>query len=697
MWRTVPRRPRAHGALVAIAALALVHTGAGPGKKIKEGLPPKVQETVGDIAYVVSRGEMKVEGVGLVVGLDNTGVDPPSTWHRKQLVDEMSKAGVEKAEKLLTNPQVSMVIVRLTIPVGVGPKDRLDVQVEVPPACGTTSLAGGYLLTTRLRELLLAGGSPKESFDVAFAQGPVMIGTPAKPNDPKVGRVLGGGKVKKDHPYTLVVRENRESFRTSKMLETVVNERFHEFEHGQQKGVATAKTPSFLVLKVPPHYHENQEHFFRVVQLLPMINTPELRSRRSEVWAKELLDPTTAGVAAMKLEGLGAPSIEPLKIGLNNPNAQVRFFCAESLAYLNDTAGVDALGDTAIHNKDFRVYALAALAALDQPASHLKLRKLMDEPEIELRYGAFNALRTLDPHDPFLGLVRVIDEPKKETEDDDEPSDSMAVAITNSSHKRNARRTDPFGLYVVDSDGPPLIHISRSRRSEIVVFGREQKLLPPIVLDTGSIFLNAAESDDKLELSKIVPSRYGDSDVKMTTSLELAEVVRKTASLGATYPQIVAVLEKAKRQRNLAGDLVVDAVPVSNRVYLQAVLGKDTTAKRDDSLKRASGESSRPGRRWLFGLFGRNTDSPSKDDPSEISSKDASSKPIQKTSSTANTASPPNSTDVVDQDTSDNAKKGADSADETTAKKDDAVQKATGEDASPPRRRLFDFFRRDDD
>ena len=235
---------------------------------------------------MVSRGEMKVEGVGLVVGLDNTGVDPPSTWHRKQLVDEMSKAGVEKAEKLLTNPQVSMVIVRLTIPVGVGPKDRLDVQVEVPPACGTTSLAGGYLLTTRLREVLLAGGSPKESFDIALAQGPVMIGTPAKPNDPKVGRVLGGGKVKKEHPFTLVIKENRESFRTSKMLEKVVNERFHEFEHGQQTGVATAKTPSFLVLKVPALYHQNQEHYFRVVQLLPMIDSPELRTRRSATWSK---------------------------------------------------------------------------------------------------------------------------------------------------------------------------------------------------------------------------------------------------------------------------------------------------------------------------------------------------------------------------------------------------------------------------
>ena len=86
---------------------------------------------------------------------------------------------------------------------------------------------------------------------MAYAQGPVMIGTPAKPNDPKIGRVLGGGKVKKEHPFTLVIKENRESFRTSKMLETVVNERFHEFENGHQKGVATAKTPSYLDAQGP--------------------------------------------------------------------------------------------------------------------------------------------------------------------------------------------------------------------------------------------------------------------------------------------------------------------------------------------------------------------------------------------------------------------------------------------------------------
>ncbi len=159
MRRTFTRRPWAQRALVAIAALALIQMGAGPSKKKgKEPPPPKVQETVGDLAFVVSRGEMKVEGVGLVVGLDNTGANPPPSWQRQQLVDEMSKADVEHPERLLDSPQVSMVIVKLTIPIGVGPGDRLDVQVEVPQACGTTSLAGGYLLMTRLREVMIAGG-----------------------------------------------------------------------------------------------------------------------------------------------------------------------------------------------------------------------------------------------------------------------------------------------------------------------------------------------------------------------------------------------------------------------------------------------------------------------------------------------------------------------------------------------------------
>jgi flagellar basal body P-ring protein FlgI len=691
MRQTVPKRPWAHGALVAIAVLALTTMGAGPTKKKGKGTPPKVQETVGDLSFVVSRGETKVEGVGLVIGLDNTGVDAPPSWYRKQLVDEMTKAGVEKAEKLLASSQVSMVIVRLTIPIGIGPKDRLDVQVEVPPACGTTSLKGGYLMLARLREVMLAGGTPKGGPEMALAQGPVMIGTPAKPNDPKVGRVLGGGRAKKEYPFTLVIKENRESVRTSKMLETVVNERFHQTEEGHQKGVANAKTPSYLELKIPALYHQNQPHFFRVVQLLQMIDSPELRIRRIDAWSHDLLDPTTAGVAAMKLEGLGPGGIEPLLTGLKSSNRQIRFFCAESLAYLNDISGVDALGEAVINQKDFRTYALAALAAMDQPASHLKLRKLMDDPTIEVRYGAFNALRTLDPRDPFLGHVRVLDAPKRD-DDDETSSNSMALAYATASSGRSLQ-DDPFSLYVVDSEGPPLVHVSRSRRSEIVIFGRELKLLPPIVLDTGPILLNASQYDDKLEISKIMASRSGESDTKISTTLDVAEVVKRTANLGATYPDVVAILERADRQKNLPGKLVVDAIPTANSKYLEAVLGKDLTSKRDDAVKRTSAESSRTGFRGFFGLFSRKPDPPVKKNTSTSASSVASTSDDDPKAADAGTSA----VTAKDSKTDSVAKKGDSASGAPAGKKDDAVQKAKGEDSEPPRRRFFDFLRPRDD
>jgi hypothetical protein len=397
----------------------------------------------------------------------------------------------------------------------------------------------------------------------------------------------------------------------------------------------------------------------------------------------------------MKLEGLGTMAVEPLQAGVKNTNPQVRFFCAEALAYLNDIAGVEALGDTITHQPDFRTYALAALAALDQAASHIKLRKLMDEPDIQVRYGAFNALRTLDPHDPSLGHVRVIDEPKRDDEDE-EPSDSMAVAIASASSRR--RPDDPFALYVVDSEGPPLVHVSRTRRSEIVIFGRQQKLLPPIVLGTGggSILLNAAVNDEKIEVSKIVPNRFGDADVKITATLDLADVIRRTANLGASYPEIVSILETANRQKNLAGMLVVDAVPSTSRLYLDAVLGKDTTAKKDDSLKRASGVTSKPKRFSLFGFLSRDPDPPVKNKPASTSaSKDPAVTPGPDKTSPTDPGILPNATSSPDPDASRNAKKGGGTASGTTAKKDDAVQKATDED--PARRRgPFDFLRGSD-
>ena len=674
MRRTVPGRSWALGALVAFATLGV---GAGPlgplGKKNSEKAAPKAEESVGDLADVFRNGETAVEGVGLVSNLDGTGGDTPESLYRKQLVEEMSKAGVDRPSKLLESKSFALVIVKMRIPTGASPKDRFDVELELPPASAVKSLAGGYLMPVRMREVLQVGGTVKNGPEMAFASGPVMIGDSKDPNNGKVGRVLGGGRPKKEEPYRLILKGDRRFIRNAGMVEKAVNARFNKNEQGQKKGAATAKTDAYLELRVPDVYHQNQERYFRVVQLLPMIDTPELREQRVAATARELLDPKTAGVAALKLESLGPSTSEHLVAGLASEDADVRFFSAEALAYLNEPAGVDVLGETVVKQPKYRAYALAALAAMEEHSSaRTKLRKLMDEPEIEVRYGAFNALRTLDPSDAMLGQVRILDDPVEEDEDRDE-SDAMAMALVAS---RRPRAEDPFSLYIVDSEGPAVVHVSRSRRSEIVVFGRGQNLEPPLVLGQGDILLNAADHDDAVDISKIVPSQFGNRDVKLRCSLELGEVVRNVARLGATYPEVVAIIEAADRQKNLPGPLFVDSVPQANMEYLnKAILGRDDAPKRDEEVKTASGS-------FLKRIFGRGRgETPA---PKPVAGKKDGEDP--KGDPKADAA------DAKAEDAPDDAK--------ASPKKDDALQKTSGEAApaaaaeAKRRPRLLDAFRR---
>ena len=692
MWRTVPRLTWAVGAVVALAIAAGNQVGAGPlGKKRGNAPLPGVEETVGDLAAVFQNGETSVEGVGLVAGLDNTGGDAPPSWFRSQLVDEMSKAGVEHPNELLQNKQFSLVIVRMKIPTGASPKDRFDVEVVLPPASGTRSLAGGFLMMTRLSEVLVAGGTPRTGSDMAFATGPVMTGTAKEPGDLKTGRVLGGGRVKKDFPYQLLLGENKRSIRNAGLMEKVVNERFHQNERGQQKGAATAKSDSVLVLKVPEVYHQNQERFFRVVQLLPMIDTPALREQRQAGAAVELLNPKTSGVAALKLEALGPSAAQALEKGLTHADPQVQFFASEALAYLDEPAGVDVLGKTAITQKPFRAYALAALAAMEDDTARIKLRKLMDEPDMEVRYGAFNALRTLDPLDAALGRVRILDNPYNQEEIDPEDPDAMALAIASS---RRPRPEDPFSLFIVDSEGPPVIHVSRTRRSEVVVFGRSQRLQTPIVLGAGQVLLNAAQGDESVDISKIVPSKFGDDDVKVRSSLDVGDVIRHVANMGATYPEVIAILESAYKQQNLPGPLFVDSVPTSNIEYFEKSILGESKPKKDAEVERTG--MSRFRRLFSF------RDRFDKDDADDKASKkvDAKDKPDADAKAADAKDKPDADAKAADAKDKPDADAKAVDAKDRPAKKDDAVRKTSAttesdDDPSPNSRfRLLDRLRR---
>jgi hypothetical protein len=592
MRRTSPSRGSVFVAVLSCAALIL--TGADtPNQKSakKKEVPPKVDETIGDVATIFGR-DVKVEGVGLVIGLDGTGSEPAPSWHQKKLLDEMQKAGLEHPERILNSTNNSLVVVRAVIPAGVSTTDKFDIDIELTPASATASLAGGFLVSTRLAQRVTTKEGDKDDKVVALAMGPVMIGNLAKPGDPKVARVLGGGKVLEDSPYTLVIKEARKSGKTSQLIENVVKQRFHHLSDGKNEGMARAKTDEKLVLRVPKIYHHNQDRYHLVVSNLSLVDNPSLRQDRLRDWGKDLLDPKKAGIAALKLEGLGPAAAPVLKEALGSADDNVRYFAAEALAYLNDGDGAAVLYEMAKKKPDFRLYAFKALAAMDQAASLVKLRVLMNESDPELRYSAFDALRTLDPTDPYLGRIAVID-PVAQPEKDD-----MALAMPGQPRKKPLPTPeDPFKLYVVDSEGPPLIHASGNTRCEIVIFGKMQKMLSPIVLGAGGpLLLNASDGDSKVQICKITTKNLDDTASKINCSLDLAQIIKQMANLGASYPDVVTVIDAANRQKNLEGRFVVDALPFPAKAYDDAQL-LGVKPKKDDGVKKTSGNDDQDGKR----------------------------------------------------------------------------------------------------
>ena len=579
---TFSSRSSGFGAVMACFALFL--TGAGGPKKRPE-VPPKVEETISDVATIFGT-DIRVEGVGLVIGLDGTGSEPAPSWQQKKLFDEMQKSGITHAEQILKSPNISLVIVRALVPAGVSTRDKFDIEIELPQASATSSLTNGYLMSTRLAERAMTREGEKDDKVIAIGGGPVMIGNSAKADDPKIGRVLGGGRALKDAPYIISIKESRRSGKTSQLIENVVKQRFHQTEGGYNKGMAVAKTDSVLELKVPKIYHHNQDRYHLIINYLHLVDNPALREDRMAEWGKALLDPKTCGVAALKLEGLGPVAIPSLKKALASTDDTVSFFAAESLAYMNDSDSAAVLYEMAKKQPEFRSFALKAMAAMDQSASLLKLRALMSESDPELRYGAFDALRTLDFNDPFLGRVSTLDfvaEP--------EP-DGMALQFSSQTQRKpKLRPEDPFSMYVVDCEGPPMIHVTRFQRCEIVIFGKGQKMLSPVVLGSGGpMLLNASDGDDRIQISKITTKTLDAPETRVTCGLGLSDIVREMANLGASYPEVVSILAKSSAQKNLPGPLFFDALPAANRAYDLAQLA-GAAHRKDDAVKKTSGES----------------------------------------------------------------------------------------------------------
>lgn len=476
----------------------------------------------------------RIEGVALITQLQGTGSSPRPDALRKQLVGEMLTHEVRDTESVLDAPDTALALVRATLRPGIEKGERFDIEVRVPSKSETTSLAGGYLMRTRLRPIEILGGTVKSGHIVGLAQGPLIVDSAfdgdADPVLKTRGVVLGGGVSTISRSFGLHVRGKYQSVNTSTAIAKAINARFVANGKYRRGGAAVPKTNKIIELSAPRQYSNNLGRFVRVVSSLVIGETPQEEMKRVQVLERQLLEPTTSSRAALRLEAVGSMAVNVLLSATSSPNAEVRFYAAESLAYLKRPEAVGVLEATARNMPRLRWHALTALSCMDDVEAGVALTSLLESNSAETAYGAFRALRARSESDPVV---------------------------------RGDILGDGFSFHVIATEADPIIHFSRARRPEIVLFGRDHRLNENFLYRGGEWVIRGT-SPGTIKVSRFSVGEDGKHEV---CGNGLVEIVRAIDRLGGGYRDVLELVKRAKESGRLNSRLVVNAVAAPGRRY----------------------------------------------------------------------------------------------------------------------------------
>jgi flagellar basal body P-ring protein FlgI len=542
-----------------------------------EETKPVEHETklIGDLAVPFGLYPVRVEAVGLVSGLSGTGSDPAPSPQRSVLLSEMQTRGVTNPNAVLASGNTSLVLIQGVLRPGIQKGDTFDVELRVPGQNETTSLRGGYLLETRLREMAVLDSQVHEGKLLALAEGPVMVDPLADAKSDRVlacrGRILGGGTALKSRSLGLVLKPGNQNVLNSSRIANAVNKRFHTFQNGIKVGVAKAKTDEYIELTVHPRYKDNINRYVQVVRALAISESAAQRMERVVSLEKQLLDPVSSAGAALQLEAIGLDGVPLLVKAIESKDPEVRLYAAEALAYLDRREAAAPLGEIAKDQPAFRVFAFTALSSMQDFAAYEQLRDLLSSPSAETRYGAFRALWTMNKKDQLVA------------------GESLA---------------GQFNYHILDVSGPEMVHVTHNRLSEIVLFGKNQVFQTPLSVNAGNKIMVISTASGEIAVSKFAAK---EADQKRLVSTKLDEVIRAVVELGGTYPDVVQMLQEAKASGALASRFEVDALPEGGRTYERMASKESGSGEVKESVKTTPGSPAPD-------LFYKKVDSTSSDD-----------------------------------------------------------------------------------
>lgn len=503
---------------------------------------PIMRGTIASETVMVGFESTVVRGYGLVVGLDGTGSRQMPPEVRAMMVREMAKRGIGSAaygagdlrpERMLDSEDTAVVVVEGIIPAGAPKGASFDIRVSAIPGSGTTSLEGGRLYTTELRPGPLATGS-RQAAALAEAKGPIFINPFIEPGsrgdaiDRTTGRILAGGEALRDMPLRL--RLPTTSHARAATIQSAVNGMFPR-EPGQSEETARGRSGDTVDLVVPPSYHDRSDEFVELVRHTPLqITAPEPTA--FAVRRALLANPGQSSAAMWRWRAIGRKAVPVFQDLYDSAEEGPRIAALEAGAHLGDPRCVPpllAMAQSDAATVDSRLLAIDLLSRLGvDPRVDLGLRGLLDDPAVDVRLAAFEALETR--RDP---IVRAYDIDGK------------------------------FEMLTVPS-AAPMLYLTQSGTPRIVIFGEGPELARPMTFAAWSNRLLIRADRPDAPLSVFWRSRDGEAPVILEAPATVPEFTAFLAhdrtpesplpGIGLSYAESIGALYSLWRAGYLPGD-----------------------------------------------------------------------------------------------------------------------------------------------
>jgi flagellar basal body P-ring protein FlgI len=299
--------------------------------------------TIGSLTEIFAVQSIPVDGYGLVGGLGGTGSAecPPEirTYLRQYILARLpeSRVGVDE---LINSRNTAVVRVHGMMPAAITKNEPFDVRVDGLAGTQTTSLEGGSLYGTDLKE---EGSFGITTRILATAEGPVFIDT-IGPNaaDKRLGYVLGGGRVRDEYKIRLALRQP--DYLVARRISNLLDGRFGS-------GTAKAVQPDLITLRVPAKYRGQKQRFISIVSATYVTETPEVVEERIDTFVRTLATSKDKEASEITLEAIGNRCVKKLAILLNSADEEVRLRAARCMLNLGSDQGLQTLREIATNTR----------------------------------------------------------------------------------------------------------------------------------------------------------------------------------------------------------------------------------------------------------------------------------------------------------------------------------------------------------